>query len=220
MNRNHLKDLGKYLVIIFLIKVIFGLIVFICIHLKILDLHKILASEVSVSDRYGIATNLILLVIIAPVIEEIAFRGWLSYNKNIISVSLIVFLFYAALIAFNTLLPSYGSLKYMLIGSVILIPAWAIWIKKDLIAFVIASNQKLLIHISVILFTIAHAFNYEMDITEWRSWISLFVLLLPYPPVAYILTNVRMKSGLIWSISLHAIVNSMLLVRVLSGFDL
>jgi hypothetical protein len=162
---------------------------------------------------------LILGVIIAPIIEEISFRGWLSYNKNVTSASLVIFLIYIALITFNTLVPNYGNLKYALIGSIILIPAWVIWIKREPIALVISSNQKLLIHISVILFTLAHAFNYEIDTTEWESWTSLFLLLIPYPPVAYILTKVRMKSGLIWSISLHVITNSILFVRVLSGFD-
>jgi membrane protease YdiL (CAAX protease family) len=213
------KRLGKCTLVIFLIKAIFAIIVFITSHLNILDLHKISESEISIKSYYGIIIGLILGIIIAPIIEEFAFRGWLTENNKVASISLIFFLFYLSLLTFNILVPNYGSSKYYFISALILIPSWFIWNNREAIASVVTIHISLLIPTSVLLFTAVHAFNYTIDISDWKSWVSLLILLLPYPPIGYILANIRMKSGLIWSISLHVITNSILLVRVLSGFD-
>ena len=219
MTAINFKRLGKCTLVILLIKATFAIIVFITNHLNILDLHTISESEISIKSSYGIIIGLVLGIIIIPAIEEFAFRGWLTDNNKIASISLILFLFYLALLTFNILIPNYGSSKYYIISILILIPSWFIWNNREAITSAVTLHIKLFIAASVFLFTTAHAFNYTIQISDWKSWASLLILLLPYPPIGYMLTSIRMKSGLVWSISLHAITNSILLIRVLLDVD-
>ena len=213
----NIKILGRSLLIILAIKMGYSLIFLAAMNISFLNLSESLDSNISLIDRYGLNLALFLIIIIGPIIEETVFRGFLSNTKTIIGITLIFSTYYLALLTFNILITDYGFKKYFIVFLFILVPSGLIWISRQKITDAVNSYKKMFIIISITLFTIIHALNYEVDFWNWKNVLSLFVLIIPYPFIGYVFTNIRLKCGLIWSIFLHIINNGLILIPLLLG---
>ena len=89
--------------------------------------------------------------------------------------------------------------------------------KAGLIQEIIESNFKILVFISLLAFSAIHILNYNFKEFNLAIMLASVVLVLPHFFTGYILTFVRIKNGLIWSIALHGLNNSLVLVAVLFG---
>jgi membrane protease YdiL (CAAX protease family) len=210
--KEKLRLLGRSLLLILLIRAVFAVFILIEQLLNLDYIEKLLDSDTSLVDLYGLPVALLLIIVVGPVVEEFSFRGWFSEIDLLVFCSLTIAVFYFTLIAFNILLPGYGYTKYLIVALVSLVPGYLIWIKKEKITRIIAVNKKPLIMVSVVCFAIVHALNFEINSGDWREWTALTTILLPYMASAVVLTRLRIKAGLAWSISLHIISNSFVIL--------
>ena len=180
---------------------------------KLIDM-SILASETSLSTKYGLTFSLILIIIIIPIIEELTFRGWIAKEEKMIIISLIVASFFLAQLSLNVIFPQLGNRKYLFVAFIVILNSILIF-RHDLeIKSFIKKNSSQLINLSIFLFTIVHGFNYELTQINLKILLTFLFLLVSYPFSAYILTKIRIKKGLFWSMLLHISTNSLILIPV------
>ena len=206
--KEKLRLLGRSFLLILLIRAVFAVFILIEQVLNLAYLEKLLDSDTSLIALYGLPVALLLIIVVGPAVEEFSFRGWLSEVDLIVFCSLTIAVFYFTLIVFNMLLPDYGYAKYLMIALISLVPGYLIWINKEKITRAVAVNKGPLIIVSVVCFAIVHALDFEINSGDWREWMALTIILLPYAASAIVLTRLRIKAGLAWSISLHMISNS------------
>jgi membrane protease YdiL (CAAX protease family) len=193
---------------------IFGASVFaLGVSTKLLD-KSILGPEVSLTDSHGLVTSLILIILVIPIVEEFAFRGWLVVDEKVLMISLVAAIFLFSQIFLNVAIPEMGKKLYLYVAIICFISAIILVKKINATKKFIAKNLTLLTYISIGLFSLMHATNYEIPKMTWKVPLSLLFVLISYPFAAYLLTRLRMKMGLLWSISLHIITNSLILIPV------
>jgi uncharacterized protein len=175
---------------------------------------EIFGTELSLSSRYGLTTSLILMIVIIPIVEEFTFRGWLTKEKKLILISIPFIIFSGSQLFLNLVISHIGNLKY-LITSALMIGTFLISLKRiDPVESFIQKNFTVLVYISIMLFSLIHLFNYQVKTINLIVIINLFLILIPYPFSGYILTKLRIRNGLLWSILLHIMTNSLILIQV------
>ncbi|MEM1312299.1 MAG: CPBP family glutamic-type intramembrane protease [Patescibacteria group bacterium] len=154
---------------------------------------------------------ILIIVILGPILEELAFRLYLKPYKR----SFLIGIYFYLLLLISTLFSYTESLTnaYYLIGSVIfatlIIIGSFIFIKKVWIEKVIEKYFRFLVYLSTITFGLIHITNYENLNQYW--WLSL-LLVLPQLIVGAVLPYVRVRLGFIWSILTHSLYNAILVI--------
>lgn len=171
----------------------------------------------SLSEVYGTSIALVLSILVAPIVEEFAFRGWMTKNRSVIVISLAIAGYFFSTLTINIMAPAIGSIKYIVTISLTLALLFYSSQVKSKIADFISRNEILLKRISIAMFAVIHATNYEFIKFDLLTLSSLLVILIYYPFSAIILTHTRTKIGLIWSIALHTLTNSLMLINVYTG---
>lgn len=150
--------------------------------------------------------KLFLIVLLAPVYEEILFRSLLKIKK----INAILFVIVISGIIF------YDSTKsntaYIVFFSIILIMLLSalLVLKKDRIKSFVEKHFAYLFYSSASLFGLLHATNFSGD--PWKLIAFSFVLGGPQIVLGIILGYIRMNYGLFYSILFHTVVNSMALL--------
>ena len=144
-------------------------------------------------------------MILAPIYEEIFFRSLLKFDKKNISIFTIV-------ISLLTMYNVYNN-KYtnVLVLSIILILVFGIYLSSniDKVSNFIKKHFKYFFYASSLIFGLIHITNFSGNI---NILIALSIILtLPQTISGLIFGYARMKYGLIYSIILHIINNSILI---------
>jgi hypothetical protein len=138
----------------------------------------------------------------------------LTKEKKLILISIPFIIFSGSQLFLNLVISHIGNLKY-LITSALMIGTFLISLKRiDPVESFIQKNFTVLVYISIMLFSLIHLFNYQVKTINLIVIINLFLILIPYPFSGYILTKLRIRNGLLWSILLHIMTNSLILIQV------
>lgn len=207
--------LFKFFLLSQLFKVIGVLFTTIAIKAGLKDVSILMAGQSKSTDYY------LLMIVIYPILEEFAFRGWFSKYKLLISISLTTLLFYLSYIiifrSLSDILP-FSDIQKEIAIAIILCSGFFIFFKKILtIQNFIERRHSSLIFLSIMSFTAIHIMNYNFSAFSFLKFLAIIIVMLPYPFRAYLLTYIRIKAGLPWSIALHILNNSFILIPVLMG---
>jgi membrane protease YdiL (CAAX protease family) len=151
----------------------------------------------------GIFVVFFSATILAPIVEEISFRGIFTNNKNVFLIS-IFFLLISIGLYLNI------PLEIITIFSVLLLilsftKKGGEFINK--LKSIILAHFGILLWIMSILFATVHLSNYNDIVIAWYLWP---VLVLPQLIAGIVLSYIRIKFGLRFSILFHALMNTIL----------
>jgi membrane protease YdiL (CAAX protease family) len=220
ISNSGLKEFIKYFGIILLANTIFSLLILILGNSSSFFIfNKVLSSQIVISDEYGLGMALILIILVMPFIEELAFRGWLSRDEKMIWLGLTMLFYFFILLLLSFIGYPVSTLKYLFTVILTVLPSFIIWKKKTQILSEVSSSFEMATVTSVGLFTLGHMFNFELAEFSFRAISTLAILLIPYCVNGYFLAKIRVEHGLVWSILLHVANNAMVLFPVLlSGY--
>lgn len=150
----------------------------------------------------------IVLYTMVAIYEEFSFRGFLTkFNPLLFSVSIVgIIAVYFKKIAFHNMMFEFEGLKETGILVLILFPVLLLIAKKyNQILYAFWEKKfKLIVYTSAFLFAFIHFFN-SIDLSFAYLKTTMFQLI-----GAFILSFVRIRSGLVFAIVLHFIWNTML----------
>ena len=155
-----------------------------------------------IPDTFFNSTTLTLIsaIIIAPIIEETAARGFLT-GKRIYFLALPV-LFLAILAGFNF------SVFAIIIVGVAVVFFLALSYKEEYYSVVYSRYVSQLIIFSCLSFSLAHIIIIQK---YFDFHIAVFASVLVYYPLAYLLAKVRIAYGLRYSMMMHSIYNILII---------
>ena len=217
--KKKLRLLIRYFFLSLLIKIAATIIIIISESLIFNGPIPLFQNQLYLTDKYELYFSISLLVLIFPVLEEFAFRGWFSENKFLTSISLTILLFYflyvMLIIALPKVIPLERIYRFSLLYAVL--PFGFYFFHRNFLKIrrVIELKHTWLIIFSIISFSCIHSFNYKIADFNEKSILALIIILLPYPFSAYLYIHVRIKNGLAWSIALHILDNSIVLIPAL-----
>ena len=151
-------------------------------------------------------SSALLVILLAPVYEEIIFRSWLKLKKVNVILILVTLTAFIAKALYDAKFTSVGILFAIIsVFSVLLLTLG----RKRMENF-IAANFKYFFYASVLIFGLVHATNFTGN-----PWVILaFAPLLGSPQLilGYILGYIRMQNGLVYSMLFHMSVNALIVV--------
>lgn len=158
----------------------------------------------------------LLVAVVMPALEELAFRLWLVYTPQYFLISL----WLVAIFMHSTLMQVGGAyLGYGILGVATLITIWLLAFKET----AQRSMHKLYIHHygwifygATALFALLHLINFKPD-----PQILLFapLLVLPQLLLGLVLGYLRVKLSMIWAIALHGMYNALILTLAYTGMQ-
>lgn len=148
--------------------------------------------------------RLFLLALIgAPILEELAFRGFMNFKKYMISLSISIL--------------SYFFMQFFLRSVFGLWLIVMLTVAVFFICFLLLKNEKLYNYIIVrrnfsfysmsFLFAIVHLTNYDATVFSNFNFLLIPFAVFPQGLSAISLAYLRLKNGLIWSIFFHSFIN-------------
>ncbi|GAA0733968.1 hypothetical protein GCM10009430_48620 [Aquimarina litoralis] len=165
--------------------------------------------------------RVLLVVILAPIIEELATRLGLVFNIRNFVISTSLLLFYLLHYAFNKviILDSVGGLSLTqrtIISVLYAVVMYILLIKNDRITTVLSNfwetHKRFIFYISFLFFGYMHMFNYELTV---QNIMISPIMLSSHLIMGIFLGYARLKLGLISSIGLHALNNSISYIKYL-----
>jgi membrane protease YdiL (CAAX protease family) len=187
------------------------------------DVTLVLEANGKLSEYYSEETSLFLAILLFPILEEMAFRGWLTKHRVLIAFSLTTTAFYLLYIVvyrcISLLFELEKSVKVACVGVPLLFVSVLIYQRKDQLRDAIERNWSRLIAISIFSFSAIHALNFNIQEFSIPVIASLCVILLPYPFSAYLYTYLRIRNGLLWSMALHVLNNLITAIPVFMGHN-
>ncbi len=176
-------------------------------------------NQIQLSEQYGLYFSIVLLVFIFPILEEFGFRGWFSENRLLTSISLTISFFYFLHIIINIILNKVvlidSAYRFAFIFSILPFAFYFFYRNFSIIRTAIVLRHSKLIIVSITLFSCVHLFNFPITTVNVETVLAMIIILLPYPFSGFIYTYVRIRNGLAWSIALHILNNSFILIPVL-----
>lgn len=163
---------------------------------------EILETNESIRVDYAITIfNFLIVVIIAPVVEELGFRLILKpINKFYISISFSILSFLSIKFLFNQWLSS-NTILIISLFLFILVTYYSQFLLKLVIKY-----YHFVFYMLAILFSILHIKSLDFAA---KNLFSLPILVLPYFFYALSFSYVRMKAGILWSVFLHLSINGL-----------
>lgn len=192
----------------------FSKILFICILISIpfAIISKLIENEFGIiRPEYTKASKLIILygVFGAPIFEEILFRSWLKWTKTNIYFLITTIIL---MIAISIFLHKFEQIcKISILVSLLIMVIYLM--KNTKVKPYIVRNFKYFYWSSSVTFGLMHASNFTGNV--WYIILFAFVLTSPQIIVGFFLGFVRMNYGLRFSILLHMLYNSSLLLFLL-----
>lgn len=161
-------------------------------------------SKESLRELYSPLTYFLLVVLIGPLLEELIFRLFLKGEKIHLKISLCIGVFlYGSNIIRTKEMVSVNSLIALLVAILVWFGLEKEWSKQKLLPF-IKNNVKFCLHLSAILFAVAHFKKMGLNLTQ----IHLFpIVLFSYYWGGLVFGFYRMKNGFIFSLIGHIFIN-------------
>lgn len=188
------KETLTLLFFILLVKMVFSII-----QVIVLNPHKL-----PIIDKKSLLEIIFYSLILGPIIEELAFRLPLIFNKRNFCISSF-FLTYSitALIFKNYYLG-------IVLGLIIFIFFQLLFneLKLNLLRKWFTRNYKIIFYIYIILFGYMHLFSYDISLGE--TWIYSPLICFPHIISGFIYSYMRIKYNIWASILLHFLFNSIL----------
>lgn len=196
-----------------LINFAFAILLLICNSIGFKLPGEIYKDQISLSSVYNRSTLYLLIIIIMPILEEFSFRGWFTNNKllAILSFTCLSLYFWNG-IRVDVLTGN----KYITYTTLVILSAIFISVYINALIKIVTANTKFFVFASSILFAAIHIFNfniYHFPVSAGLV-IAIALILIPYFMKALILVFVRFKCGLIESIIIHILNNSLILLLI------
>lgn len=179
------------------------LITFISIAFNVLFAFSIVYFNVNVAKREPINQNNLLLnfaiaVFVAPVVEELMFRLPLLPNKKYCLIS-ICFIFFGVIRAYISETNNHEKFIYFLSWLIVILLYYYL---SETFQFEKSYYVGVFSIISSIFFAYAHIYNFKLNSNE-----NVVLTLLPIFILGILLSYVRIKAGIGWSIFTHCLIN-------------
>lgn len=192
---------------------------------KILD-YDVLWSVLRAHKSPQIGRNpfmmLVLVIIIIPVIEEVAFRGFLTLRRKVVSVSLATLIVvignfvYLRVVATSCAIGLYHRFGISLLLVVLIF--WILERYHEEITDYIRVHFRQVLYISFVLFAIIHVPNYRVESFSAAQWVMLPIALFQYIGIAIVTSYLRIEIGLVWAMSFHIFNNLVASIPLLFNF--
>lgn len=163
-------------------------------------------------DLPGDATyNLLVMGLYAPVLEEILYRGGLTFRRNGLALVASGVFFLATkefievhkiLLRLLVSLPFVG-LAY-LISHYGIPESWLLYARKQLL--------RPVLYVSILLFTTIHIPNYDTAAFNMSQWLVFPLYLLPLVASGLAYAFLRVRNGLFWSLAIHVLHNAIIIL--------
>jgi len=191
------------LIVVYFIESFFDYLIINVLH------EKSILEQIKVSNRTMMLIfgkySFLMIVIIAPFLEEIIFR--LPMNLKKISFSLSSFIIVYRVLGNHVFNINLSDSSFYLNNLLALITAYAIYkiIPISLLAKFKTNNFKYFFYFSIIVFAIVHITNFWSF--NLKTFIFTPIFVLPQFIIGLLISNVRMQYGFIWGFFLHALIN-------------
>jgi len=214
-NREKIKLFVQAFLFLFLARIILGMIVYVEKILEFPGVSYILKSHKSFNPAFDHLSLALLLIIIAPVFEELSFRGFFSENKLVIRVSVGAFIVMAMNIVYEA-----SPFRNLFNTTTLIAISFALFIAiVNLLSFYADSIHKfisdrwtMLMYLSMLLFSVLHLQNFNLGDLSGVQLAFVPLALLPYLSLAVALSFVRVRCGLGWAIVFHAVNNAIVVL--------
>jgi len=157
--------------------------------------------------KYGYTNGVIMICLLGPLIEEGIFRLWLSFDKRHIAISISILCYVAMGNKWPINFHTYQIyLEIILAGFIFLISNKVLEYKNGLIIHFFQSNTSKIYIMSILLFGLVHISNFKP--IHYNLFYIYPIFVIPQIIMGYFLTNLRVKSGFIWAVLLHILINT------------
>jgi hypothetical protein len=141
-------------------------------------------------------------VVLAPLIEELTFRGFLVFTRFMVGLSAGAFTYSFG----QVLLHPYLSRYFIIVTAFVVLCITLLVLKEDRLKISLRSKRWLL-YFSCTLFALVHISNYDMSNLSVGATLLLLFAVIPQGVTGICLSYVRLKNGILWSMSYHSIFN-------------
>jgi membrane protease YdiL (CAAX protease family) len=196
-----------------IIKMMFGVVFLVSKVIGFSAVEEILLNQTQFSSSLSESTILLYITIVGPIVEEISFRGWLTDKKYLALLCCFAFSVLITEIILDDLIRltinrwfriTLDCLTGVSISSLL----YRFW---DRFILLLKSKFRYAVMFSCFTFAVIHILNYEIQQISLLSFLALLLIILPIYLMGFVLTYVRLKNGLMWSIGLHILNNSLIL---------
>lgn len=165
----------------------------------------------SLFQNHDIFTAYIIIIFVAPLIEELAFRSYLKFSKiNLAISSAFISYFTLTYLSNSSIYVVNNNTYYKIMVSLVICFCIYYLLHKQRIFFRANNfwekNYSLIFYASAIFFGYLHLYNYGA--VNLTMLLVSPILMLQFIVAGFMFGYVRIKLGLIWSISLHIMLNA------------
>lgn len=204
-NRKDWKLLVKCLVILILLLSVTAA-------LKVVTLN-IFFTNIEIQGNYNGATDsyfynvgkpvfLLDMMLLAPIVEELAFRYGFSFKKNAISVGLVFLLTMVVGIITKS---AYSTIACFVIASIL---SYYLYMSKEQTYFdkIKTNYGRYIVHVVTALFALLHIFNYSYF--DKKIILDCFFSMVSIALTSYVILYVRLKFNFIYGVAIHIAINT------------
>jgi hypothetical protein len=141
-------------------------------------------------------------VVLAPLIEELTFRGFLVFKRFMVGLSAGAFTYSFG----QVLLHPYLSRYFVVVTAFVVLCLTLVVLKEDRLKISLITKRRLL-YFSCTLFALVHISNYDVSNVSVGVTLLLLFAVIPQGVTGICLSFVRLKNGIAWSIFYHSIFN-------------
>jgi membrane protease YdiL (CAAX protease family) len=156
---------------------------------------------------------ILLAVFVAPIVEELAFRGFMNFKKLLISLSASFFTISFLRMIFRSYFEWWGLLA---VAIVVFFLSFLL-LKREKVYSYIITKRVVLFYSMSILFALAHLNNFTASTFSGINFILIPCLVFPQFIGSVSLAYIRLKNGLAWSMAVHAFVNLIIVTVYILG---
>jgi len=166
-----------------------------------------LESQKKIKGYYGF----FLVVILAPVVEELIFRLILVPKRRNIAIFTFVFSFLIINKTYYLIEIDWLLLVSLVVSGLLSFLVFNLLKRNPEIETAIAKRQKIITIVSVVLFGLVHIVNIEN--LHWELALLYPVYALPQMISGYVCSVQRLKLGFVWGLLFHSTINLMAFLR-------
>ena len=164
-------------------------------------------SQKKIKGYYGF----FMVVILAPVVEELIFRLILVPKRRNIAIFTFVFSFLVLNKTYYIIKIDWLLLVSLVVSGLLSFLVFNLLKRNPEIEIAIGKRQKIITMVSVVLFGLLHIANIEN--LHWELALLYPVYALPQMILGYIFSVQRLKLGFIWGLLFHSMNNLMVFLR-------